>query len=221
MVVGGRPRKRAFVKSNITAGRSRLVRADVFRIAKSAARSTSEKKFHDVVTTGTIQDIPVGVALTDVPQGSTDLTRVGDSLTVKSLQIRISTLRADSTNIGRLVIIQWLPTIEGIPPVAELFQLATGGVTAPLTQFNHDHRRDYRVLWDSKPYNLDGVQQEQRLHTVYLPLYKMKKVVKKIQYVAGSTTRGAGKLFIFGISDSTAVTHPPFNFRSRVNFTDS
>lgn len=180
-----------------------------------------EKKYFQNYAAGTRDWSGVIHSVSDVAQGDSDVNRDGDSLYIKSLQIRYSIAVADTYNLVRLICFQWLDDDTPIPSDI-LSATYLGTAVAPLAPFHHDQRAKYRILYDSQPMALNGTSNLVEVRTVMLKNRGKlgKKMVNQIRYTAGLTT-GSNKLYILEISDSSAAAHPSFSTVARMNFTDN
>ncbi len=190
--------------------------AAVSRIANRNLNKRIEKKYFTNYAAGSRDWSGAVYSITDIPQGDTDTTRDGDSLFLKSVQLRYSVVAGDTTNLVRLVMFQYLddttPTVSNILNSGYL-----GAAGAPLTPFHHDERSKYRILYDSGPMSVDTYN-PQLVRKVFVK--NNKKMVNQIRYNGGTTT-GSNKIYLIELSDSGAASHPSFNTISKVNFNDS
>lgn len=155
---------------------------------------------------GTIYD------LSGIAQGDTDVTRDGDEIMPKSLNIRGSMVIADSTNVMRFIVFRWLQSTT--PVVTDILGVGVGSLFGPYAPYNVDSRQKFNVLYD-KIQELGSTSQQVALINKFLPLAQ-----KSVQYSAGTTT-GTNKIWALAISDSGAASHPGIAFTHELRFTDS
>jgi hypothetical protein len=119
---------------------------------------------------------------------------------------------ADTTNVGRIVVLRWNQDDSSSAPasVGDLLQ-----TVSPWSPYNRDNFRakKFSVIYDRCFFvgatgpNISGDR-------------FVKKMNSQIAFQATATT-GTGHLYAFMVSDSTAVAHPVFSFIGRVSYTDS
>lgn len=190
------------------------------RISKSFASKVNqiiskdvEKKYLPYVNSNAVTTTPQIQTLSEVPQSagnSTDVTRIGDTIRIRSLQFNYTIAIGDTTNFVRLIFFQWKPTTT---PVASNILLDT--VTSPwLSPYNHDYRQSFIVIKDAF-HKLDV-----NIPVVYNRLMFTQFMLRKIQYVAATVT-GSNKLYVLLVSDSGAAAHPVASWSGKFNFTDA
>lgn len=188
----------------------------VRKIASSVINSNAEQKFLTTESINTYTSIDATGSVTHlsaVPQGDTDLTRDGDSLTLISLQFKMAWLASgDTSNMCRCIIFQWYgnttPVIGNVLP-------GSGAVGAVLEPYVHDGRKMFSVLYDKtlfvNPVSIPG-------NMAVRNIYKIPK--KKIFYFAGGTTTPINGIYMIFLSDSTAISHPSVVYSAKLNFYD-
>lgn len=156
-----------------------------------------------------------------VAQGTTDTTRIGDMITLNSLTMRAYFAAGDAINLLRLIIFQWYPLSDTAtsPPVAtdllDDFSLSIPYIIAP---FKTDYLGTrFTVLYDQTFPSVVGASNEYVVKDINVPL---KYAHKKIQYSA-ATTEATNHLWYMCVSDSAAVTHPSSNIMYRVTYKDA
>lgn len=193
---------------------SKKFKTAVRREIKSTISRTAEKKYHRLAVAGSGYDYGgVVVSLSDVPAGTTDLTRVGDSLSIRSIRVMGKILSADTTNTYRIIVFQWLDD-QTPTPANVLSSVYVGTVNGVNSPYYHDQRKKFRVLWD-KRFNVDNVSHAQQLFDTK----HLFPSTKKISFNAGGTT-GNAKIYMLLISDSGAAPHPTLDFVSQLSYND-
>lgn len=193
----------------------------MYNIAKTAVRRMAETKFHE--TSQLAQNVDYSGSLwdlTNMAQSATDTTRNGDQVTVKTLQMRASYTFGTSPNEMRLIVFQWLVDDNVDAPIATDILSSVGSALATLAPFQHDNASNYRVLYDTGPLSTDTYNTHKVFRKIYLPLYKMKKCVKKVKFDGGSTY-GTNHLYLLAISNDGAATYPTLNFWAKFNYIDN
>lgn len=184
---------------------------------RRALATKTELKFFDTNPSATsITTAAVIFSLSDVTQGVTDNTRVGDTLLPKRLYIKMNFVGADvPANIMRVVIFRWnMSTVSDVPGLSEILESTAQPVLAPFAQ---DNRQRFTMLYD-RTWVLNPNAASQTNSIVAMKTLKLAK--KPIQFNAG-TVDGMFKIYALFVSDSGAITHPTVAFSSRLNYTDS
>lgn len=162
-----------------------------------------------------------------IPQGDTDQSRDGDRLMwAGKVDLRVEAIigSSDPYNNVRLILFQWHP--NSTPAVEDL--LLDGPSEAPdlFSQFNHDKRQEYKILFD-KTWKLVGNGSSASVpytqaSTTGIKRFKisLKKARKQVQFAGGGTT-GTNKLYLMYMSDSAVTPHPSISYTTKVFFRDS
>lgn len=180
---------------------------------KKLITSSQEMKFHDKEFGSTVSTAGTVFAISDIAQGQSDITRIGDQLTVKHIDIRgvaAFTAAADTFNFVRLILVKWNEL--GVPTVPDILQ--TVGISSYLSHYVMDTMRMKRfTILHDKTYSV--VLNEQIAH------WRIKKNVNiKVSYNLATTNSSKG-LFMILLSDSNVSLHPYVGFVSRVLYNDS
>lgn len=124
-------------------------KANVNKAVQLYMKEHQEIKFYDIdlnsaadSTSGTL------IQLNDVPQGSSSVTRDGDSLYARSLTCRFWARQttAGAPNYIRYLIVRW--NNNSTPTASQILQ-ATGTDSCIISPKNHLNRQEYSILWDS------------------------------------------------------------------------
>jgi hypothetical protein len=151
--------------------------------------------------------------MTGVPQGDTDQTRDGDRLFLKKFRFRVGCKIGTTTPVFlRVICFQWFPTTT--PVYANILLDQHNTSCAPLSDFTHDTRQEYKILSD------DLVQ----LDTVAHPAYCVERSIEyfpnpNIQFQSGGTS-GTNHLYVMAVSD-VASSGPQVVLFTKTLFTDS
>lgn len=192
-------------------------------IASRTLNKRAEKKYH-LYTESSLSTSYASYhiqSLTDVPQettNATDTKRDGDSIYARTVRVqgRIyinQTTPADS--IVRVLIFRWLPNSGNDAPdensiLSSAYTATARNVVAP---YHHDMRRKYKVLYDKRFLLNENGPSVKLFDTKYLMLRH------KINYVAGSTTSGANKIYILVTSDNN-TNIPVVSYVSKFTLND-
>lgn len=195
---------------------SKEQKKEVAKIAKKADQRQGETKHVDVESNPSLSYTWTAHHLTSVSQGDGDnAERVGDELTQRSIQMYGTIVGADTTNVVRLVLIRYLQS--GTPSATDVFTNDTS-IYAPLSLYTHDKRKRFHEIWDSGPIPVAVGNQG-----IPNRVIKMSRSLKnfKMKYQGATTTPERGGLFLFMCSDSSAVSHPAYAYKARVNYKDN
>lgn len=192
-------------KKKTTAG---LVRKEIGKYMNKFV----EKKFYDILNSGTVTNVSAVNKLSAVAQStvnSTDSTRIGDKVTLQNVQYALELNAVNSNSRIRVTVIRWNNDDgQDAPTAAKIYQNIGGCIQSP---FNFDSLRkgDFTILHD-KVFNLilnnDNALRQYR---------KLLKVKSSINFV-GNGTNGEGH--IYSILTSTGV--PTITEYARIKFTD-
>lgn len=94
--------------------------------------------------------IPYVSQLSIIPQGDSDNMRNGDRLKFKYMQFRLFIHKdpnsATAFHFNRFIIFQWKPSIS--PVASDILLLGVTGTVNYTSQYNHDKRQLYKILYD-------------------------------------------------------------------------
>lgn len=176
-----------------------------------------ESKYWDTATSASIDFSGTVYDLSAVTQGVADTNRIGDQLFPKSLELRMSMVAGDSTNLIRMLIIRYKMDTSitgGPPPTANVLQY-TSATHTPLSPVHHDLRKTFDIIHDEL---FCLVQNASNGQMIVNRVFNLGRV--PINFVAGATT-GANKIFMVLYSDSGAAPNPGVLFDTRLNFVDA
>jgi len=191
---------------------------------KQLILSTQEVKFIDTALYATAATTTAQqFAIASIPQGDTDSTRDGDRVKLQHLEFRFDTYLQgtggtnDFTNTVRLTFYQYRPMSSGSHPViADIYQDSNSVAQAPtFSPVNWDNRADFKILYDNRFLLSGNGPSLVGVNVVRIPLKG------SIQWVSGSNTVGQNQLFYIISSDSLVASHPLFNIKTRVTYTDA
>lgn len=193
------------------------------RRRRGGARGYARKLFRSVLK---MQDVKVfdnafaasastTPALTDccaISQGDTNLTRDGNRIWIKSISVSFELVRADTTNIFRIMFVQWLPDNGTSGDAVTYGEITTAGSYPLADMYNTQFGSKFRVLYD-KTHKISADDTSKVIH------FSLRPAVRKLNY-NGTATSGTGHVYAILMSDSSAVSHPQVNGYVRVKFTD-
>jgi len=204
-------------KKNLIVSDKSLVK-EVHRIIKNDRRLERELKYLLIVdqTYGAItyNGTDFVQCVTQVPQGDTDSERDGDQITLNSLDFRVGIKTGTTTpTFLRVILFQWKPNTTPLYTSILLDQHNTSN--APHTQYNHDQRQQYKILYDTL-IEVDTVAHPAHcVHHVCISGFSPRQ-----QFVAGSTTVATNMLYVLAVAD-VAANGPQVVFSSKLTFYDS
>ena len=197
----------------------------IAKIFKKLARIEPETKWAEYTNTsatatysGTLVSFNTGLS-----QGTGDFGyRIGDSLTMKSLRLRIQpqTYNYNVSVNYRIILFQLLNDPDGALSNASIPNLLlhdaqVGTVLAPSAPYDHDNRKSFKILYDKNfkfnPQTLTTANVnpgETRLHKINISFKKSRTA--KVQYFAAGTTTTQNELFMLVITDSSATLAIPY-----------
>lgn len=186
-----------------------------------------ELKYHSkVLYSGVVPSNGAGTnsSICDVAQGQTDTTRVGDALTLKSLEfrytVRCAGVTPDFFNFVRVIVFQWNQnTVPTAPDIMD--QVIT---TDYESFYNHDNRSIYKIMYDrthflsgAGPAGVVNPQTSNFAHGVVKFMYRFPR--KRVNFIAATTTPIHG-LYMIALSDSTASPQPTLVMNSKITYSD-
>lgn len=185
----------------------------VRQMVKSMVGSKAEHKYYGVSNNTTVDSSGVVYPLFRPTQGDNDSSRDGDAVELAASEFHYAVGAADATNLMRIIVFKWSETT--VPQPQDVIQSSyLGGVTAPLAPINWDNRSKIKVYHNRlTTMTVSTASQVQSFDIYYKP-------VGKPQWTQGSDTDGNNQIYVFAISDSSAGSHPNFEFGSLVSYTD-
>ena len=198
------------------APRRRYRRRMTAKRVKQIVESSVNWKFRDSSFTNSVSDSATINELTQIAQGTAGTAasdqRVDESIKIKSIFGRLCMSVADTTNIVRVIIMQWNKSTAPTSAAGPLNATAT-----VLSHYNVDaNKGQYRVLYD-KSYAMTFDGPGAKSIKFFL---KFKKPLV-CNYTSSSSTSGyKGRIYAYLISDSSAASHPSVDQNYRLKFCD-
>lgn len=166
--------------------------------------------------TGSIQ------AVSFVPQGQTDVTRVGDKLMPTSLELRGHMVLAAAGRtfcVGRFLLIRWLQdTDDTSPSVSDILDF-TGTEGCVNSSYVHDKRGDFNVLFDTGAVQLNSYGLASYNPSMFMIKKNIRLAGKEIEAVGG-TTAGRNHLYVIFVSDVVTANLPYYRITAKLNYKD-
>ncbi len=190
------------------------ITTQVARLVRREMKRNVEHKHYDQLQSGTAGIAGSGVLyLSSMAQGTTDITRIGDSITLDKLEVRFDLAYADNLNFARIIFFQWVgDAVTDVPAITDILE----STPYYLSAYNWDQKGKYRILLD-RSYCLDAVTSPRSV----LDRATLAPPIKHQQFLSTSTNIEAGGLFAVVMTDSAAAAHPAYDIYSRVTYYDA
>lgn len=179
----------------------------VKRLVKRELGKRIERNYYDRTLINTTVDDNTGTFYSMHPTGvgTNDLSRLGDNIFPLGLQIKGLVGVADTSNMVRVLVVQYMDDANTSSPNIDKILASTykGGIGYPLAPYSHgNHNKAFRILGDKT-----------MLVDTYRPFKRFSfkipgKKLHKLWYSVGGTTPIKGGLYVVAVSDSSAVAHP-------------
>lgn len=191
-------------------------------VAKRVLRGEAESKYwtypldsFTVDTTGRMLDL---FSLAALPNGTTDTSRTGDTISVKSFHMKGTMTAADNTNLIRVILFAWRPSSgTGTPTVSDLLSASwASNYTLAYKSVDNSRDKEVKVFYDKTFPLISSTDKVYKMFSANVPFPNG----HKIQFIGGSSTVAANKFYIYFVSDSSAATHPSLLMNYRFYFTD-
>lgn len=169
---------------------------------------TLETKYYDIAlntvtgytpsNAGTI--LPITGLVTYIAQGNADQQRVGDSITPIKYEFR-GEITGNNLHTMRIIVFQWHPNYSDYSPsTGDILNGAyASSVNFPLAHQSWDYRKNFTVLADR--FYVQDINKSTYVHII-IP---KKKLVKNIEYIAGSQSNALNHIFMMFIQDGTTT----------------
>jgi len=161
----------------------------------------------------------------DVPQGTGDSARIGDVLEPFRLHFILHLVRNPATSnvdeVIRIVVFQWKPQFSLQAPTSNVLW-KNDPIASAVTVFSEwikDARSSFIVLFDRRVLMTGLTATTEGARAIAFHVH-LRKALKEVQYVAGSTTDATNKIFI-GTASSTATTPPVLTWRAQFSYWDA
>lgn len=182
-----------------------------------------EKKFLDVNTGFNVDTTGSVTALNAMAQGTSQSTRVGNKISMTSIQIRLSFVNGTTTTsapVIRWMIIYDKQTNAAAPTIADVLQ--TVGVLSPMNMAN----RDRFVILAEETFRPDNTFNDTATVAEYSE-YKQRYVKLRLDTIYNNTNGGtvadinSGGLFFIALSNvADGTMEPGAAFYARLRYTD-
>lgn len=215
----GNVRKR---RGRVGQGLSRKQRIAVRQIITKEMEEEVEKKCYDTAWNGQPASLtPYLNDISDMGQGTGYDNRIGNTITVQSIQYRFVATIGDATNFMRLVLFQWKSDAQIAPTWDAIMQFQTAGVPIGIKDclspylVSNGVSTEFKIIKDIR-FLLDTDNPQQIIEG-----YIDKNFIKNVHYSDSSSFFGTNHLFMMLVSDSGAVSHPTLDGFIRLRYTDA
>ena len=204
-----------------------LTRKDVYEIAHSVVDAKPERKNFDYVNPGLI--VPPGTNglifdLTDLTNGTTDITRIGNEITLEYLGLRFFYRQLSTSSMiicnARVLVFQWYPDTAVDSPAISSILASTNYING---FFNRENSGQYKVLYDQRMLLQNEPTSDNFSHLIDISLSSDIKGLRKTIHYNDSATTGTNHIFCMIVNDTTDATYRPLtdHIYSRLIYTDS
>jgi len=185
------------------------------QVVRQETMKTKETKSYDVSGSAGINYSGAVYNLTNgITQGTSEVQYVGVEINPSTLRIRWACYtNGDNTNLLRVIVLQ---TIGGGTPTAANVLESTANIRAPLSPYDRQYNRTYKVLYDEL-FSLSTAGDMQVTGDIRVKSPKL----RTINFTDNLGTVEDNGIFMVVISDSAAVGDPFFSYHSRLYFKDS
>lgn len=179
----------------------------VRKIANKQINRIAELKYKDSLATqqSMSYDSPTVSALTFPSQGDGNTSRDGDSIYLKSSQLRFYVERnsvSGSDGTWRVMVVQWLENSGTAPTLSDILQ-DTSQYDSIHSPYLINGKKEFRVLYDAKGSVSENNGPDHTFRTANL-----KPRVRKIQFDAAAVTC-VGQLYVIYLSNQAAAGNTP------------
>jgi len=201
-------------KKKFNSSQEAVSKQQVMQMIMSKTENPLEAKFLDVL--GNTQNIDFSgtlQVLTNPTQGIGVNQRTGDAIKLKmvSLSCNVTANSGDYFNLCRIYIIQYHPQAT---PFVTTFLEVTGSGAAPISFKNWPTQKDYKILWDSKPFSVCYAA------TNSMVQFKVDIPLKNVIEFSTAATTASDHVYLLYISDSGATPYPTISYYVRTTFFD-
>lgn len=187
-------------------------------VRKQIHKDDETKYFETSTVAQAIDFNGVTTDLTNIPQGQTDGTRIGDKIRLRGIRLQFILNIADTTQNVRIMIVQYKGNTQiAATSISQVLVPTTlGTVNAPIANRVWDMTNQFSILYD-KLYTLTNVS---------TPIIHVRKKVgikyakREINFYQALTT-GSNKIYLMMVSDSGAAPHPTIQYQMRVMYDDA
>lgn len=195
-------------------------------------RSIEVKSYNTGFGHTAVSSSPSFTVLSAVDAGPESYERIGDSITLKRLTVRMQFTGEDTYNTVRAVLFRYKQDNSvGAPTATQLFDAtASGSIFALCPVPNRDQDQKIEIIWDkvvtlprSEFYTGSTVlmNNSASVRTWQKTFYGRRLGPKKIRFNPGGVTTGFGHIYLCVVSDSSPLTgHPHVYLNAKLEYAD-
>jgi len=204
--------KRQFSGGKGSAKDQAPTRKEIVNIVKSISHQDVEKKWLNYATLTTFSATPTYLDMTSLSVGSSITTRIGNQIKVKDFEIRWQATVADSSNLIRVLLVEWkMDDTVMACDYARILTDTSSGQRAVHAPFVPTVPSIFKIHMDLR-ISVDA------FHPVRVGYEKLKLNISS-QYAPGVNS-GKNHVYLIIFSDSAAVAHPEFDYEVLFRFED-
>lgn len=190
-----------------------VTKEQVRNMIQSMVKTDEEQKYCSFSLVPTAVDYNGSISdITAIDQGTTDSTRIGDTVRLESFDFHIWAVVGAVNALCRVITFQWAN--DSIPTVGDVLISTGGSAVTPMSTYNRDDSIKRRILTDDM-FSLNPLYQQN-----YVRKYEnLKLPLKEVQF-SGATTDGYNKVWVLLIS-STSSSNPNLGYYTKLKYTDS
>lgn len=210
-------RRRVFKKRRMF--KRRGARLATKKFVKQQIHKQIETKYFSVpFATGQVTVTGTFGSLHNIPQGTTDVTRVGDKLNLRSIYLSYDAIAGIQSCNLRVLVVQWKP-IDSFYPITgpSDFFYNTNASAVTISPYVHDYQTSYTVIYDRTHKLIINTESDSVI--VKNKRLKIKWAKKQLNYLS-ATTDGAYKFYIMFVSNTT-TDNPSVTWSARTYYDDA
>lgn len=154
--------------------------------------------------------------LDQVAQGTGDNNRIGDTISLQSIQMRLDLARTTADGVLRVILFRWMQ--RATPTVANILEAPLFATQQYQQPINKNYGKSIKVLFD-KTYTLATGQTQLQTDKIY------RKAKYQTEFDSGTAESMNGTYLLFigspiNVASPTAAQFPVYSFTSRITYTD-
>jgi len=180
-----------------------------------------ETKFYDYTTTATsVPNTGVVASITQMAQGLTSTTRVGDSIRLQHMEVRGRFVinSAATTSLCRVMVVRDLDGYGTAPNVSDILEY-TSSTLGPVSPYKFNKKQRFSILFDELLSLQGGAATDGMSSQVFTFSTAHQGHVLYLGSTGSAASDGKGTVYVAWISDEATNT-PTVAFASRVLYTD-
>lgn len=184
-------------------------------VASTKALVSSMKNYFDIAQSNPIANTGQVISVNNIVQGSSNVNRNGDTISICSYYIKHSFIIADTTNYVRCWLVLDKSSDGAVPLITDIFQTPSVATVPQLWALNDRNKHRFRILRDT---TIKMDQDDPIVIKEFKGVFKRPLRTTFLDNTGTATAFGQNQLYLVYASDSIAVAHPTAHFNSRVYF---